>query len=303
MKIMRTVLQIAFCWSLLYSCTAFSQSLTQANSQTLSASAATTSTTVDPLPSMAQVQTRIRTQSSNLNFIFEPPDIKTYGDTIAYTGILNAIGAKSALALLETKKYKTFVIRSDGGEVISAIELGNAIHRLGLDVVVRKACYSSCANYIFTAGNHKTIEEDSFVMWHGDARQRNFVDGMEALAAREASQGADQLTPQERGVLAYRRKTIQAQDLFYSQVKINGRIGRIGHELAEPVQQWVLSVREMAAFGLTQVSAPADYGTPAYCDARRERDLFLAKVSCLQVPPEDVAGTARHAIDPNFFVR
>ncbi len=289
--------------SLLHASAVFCQGIAEANLPAQTASAVNAPKLADSSPSLVHATSNIHPQFAYQNFLFDAPDIKTIGKSIIYKGQLNPVGTKSALALLETKEYSTFVIQSNGGEVNSAIELGSAIHRLGLDVVVRKSCQSSCANYIFTAGIHKTIEDESFVMWHGDARQRDFVEKMNELAAREGSQGADQLTPQERGRLAYSRKSIQAQDDFYNQVKINGRIARVGHELAHPVSQWVLSVEEMAAFGVLQVSAPANYGTPAYCDARRGTNLFLAKVSCLQVAPDDVAGTASHAIDPDFFVR
>ena len=40
-----------------------------------------------------------------------------------------------------------------------------------LDVIVDELCFSSCANYIFTAGKNKIIEKDAIVGWHGSEQQ------------------------------------------------------------------------------------------------------------------------------------
>ena len=63
------------------------------------------------------------------------------------------------------------VINSVGGETRSARTLGRWVHRMGLDVEVEKMCFSSCANYIFPAGNAKTIRANAFVGWHGSETQ------------------------------------------------------------------------------------------------------------------------------------
>ena len=138
-------------------------------------------------------------------------------------------------------------------------------------------------------------------MWHGDARQFNFMDLFDRLRAKEAEVGTERLTARERARLAYIRESTATQDAFYARLGINGRISRVGHELATPVRQWLLSVQEMQAFGVTDVQAPAGYGTPAFCDARREREPLLQMASCLTLTAEDVAGSVAHARPADFL--
>ena len=44
-----------------------------------------------------------------------------------------------------------------------------------LDVIVDELCFSSCANYIFTAGKNKIIGKDAIVGWHGSEQQDLFI--------------------------------------------------------------------------------------------------------------------------------
>ncbi len=66
-------------------------------------------------------------------------------------------------------------LHSPGGEVHVAMAIGREIHRRHLDVEVDRLCYSSCANYLFTAGRNKYLQSVDQVRFHGGALQPNFV--------------------------------------------------------------------------------------------------------------------------------
>ncbi len=66
-----------------------------------------------------------------------------------------------------TPEIDTLVITSTGGDVNYGIKLGNDVFDRKLNVVVRDYCMSSCANYIFLAGNKKSIEKNSIIAFHG----------------------------------------------------------------------------------------------------------------------------------------
>ncbi len=68
-------------------------------------------------------------------------------------------------------KPKRLVITSTGGEVSVGMELGRWVRENNLDVEVEKFCASSCANYVFTAGHFKYLNNDSTLIWHGSAWQ------------------------------------------------------------------------------------------------------------------------------------
>ncbi len=66
-------------------------------------------------------------------------------------------------------------INSGGGITDEAMKIGLWIFDHELDVIVDELCFSSCANYIFTAGKNKIIEKDAIVGWHGSEQQDPFI--------------------------------------------------------------------------------------------------------------------------------
>lgn len=64
---------------------------------------------------------------------------------------------------------KRIHLRSGGGEVTAAMEIGREIRKRGLNVVVDGQCSSSCANYLFIAGIHKSVVKGGMLLMHGGA--------------------------------------------------------------------------------------------------------------------------------------
>jgi hypothetical protein len=95
--------------------------------------------------------------------------VERAGDALIFEGRIDAASAARFLQLLrEDPKITRLVIASGGGLVGPAIDMAEAIHERGLDVEVPRACHSSCANYIFPAGRHKTLGWPGAVAWHGN---------------------------------------------------------------------------------------------------------------------------------------
>ncbi|WP_343564677.1 hypothetical protein [Kiloniella sp. b19] len=111
---------------------------------------------------------------------FPARDTRLFPDdrTVFFEGELETETVNSFLervAELNPGDLERIVIRSGGGETRSARTLGRWVHRMGLDVEVEKLCFSSCANYIFPAGNAKIIRADAFVGWHGSETQFDVI--------------------------------------------------------------------------------------------------------------------------------
>lgn len=66
-------------------------------------------------------------------------------------------------------------IKSGGGDAFAGIAIGHLIHEKQLDVEVIGRCHSSCANYLFPAGNRKVLNKNAIVMYHGNTLQANIV--------------------------------------------------------------------------------------------------------------------------------
>lgn len=107
-----------------------------------------------------------------------PPEITLEGSTAYYTGAIEMEYADDFLDKVSKHgtRIETLVINSNGGETVGGMHIGDWVYDNGIKVVVDKVCFSSCANYIFTAAPAKSIREDSFVGWHGSEQQNRFLD-------------------------------------------------------------------------------------------------------------------------------
>ena len=131
--------------------------------------------------------------------------------TLAFQGRITEESRKAFGQLIDDETT-TVVLTSRGGDVEAALDIANAIHDRGLDVVVRGHCVSSCANYLFLAGRNRMIEPDSFLGFHGTLTSLDLeaqVAEMEA-AARAAGQTDEEIAAQtlsmRRGVEAIRER-------------------------------------------------------------------------------------------------
>lgn len=73
-----------------------------------------------------------------------------------------------------TDKPDLLIISSGGGDIIQGMALGKWVHDHNLNVEVGVVCASSCANYVFPAGNIKFLNKDSVLLWHGSAWQQEW---------------------------------------------------------------------------------------------------------------------------------
>jgi hypothetical protein len=95
---------------------------------------------------------------------------------ITYVGDITAAANKRVMEIFETSqdKPKTLLIFSGGGSTEASMDLGEWILDHALDVEVGDLCFSSCANYVFLAGNVKKLRRESVLMWHGSEWQESW---------------------------------------------------------------------------------------------------------------------------------
>jgi hypothetical protein len=81
------------------------------------------------------------------------------------------------------------LVNSNGGSLYAGIDMGNFIHQNRMTVEVANLCISSCANYIFLAGETKVLNKNSLVVFHGGPKQANFLSLMQQADASNAAPG------------------------------------------------------------------------------------------------------------------
>ena len=107
-----------------------------------------------------------------------PPVITLNGSIASYRGAIEREYTRDFLDRVSRHgtRIDTLVINSGGGETVGGMDFGEWVHDNGIVVVVDTVCFSSCANYIFTAAPSKSIRENAFVGWHGSEQQNRFFD-------------------------------------------------------------------------------------------------------------------------------
>lgn len=105
----------------------------------------------------------------DVRVLLDPPHIQVKGSTLFFDGKIDDGADAVVIELIKKNNIKTLSINSIGGSVEPAMNIGLLIHQRNIDIVVRSVCASACANYLFPAGNKKTLNSDSYLLWHGSA--------------------------------------------------------------------------------------------------------------------------------------
>lgn len=192
--------------------------------------------------------------------------VERNGDTVIYRGRLSEDGLLALRRAGDHPSVKTLLIDSAGGEVVVGMAYGDWISARGLDIVVDRACLSSCANYIFPAGRHKEIQPGAVVAWHGSAQQPGMLELLHQTVAEEIeakglseAMKAKELASARHANVQYLTDAIRKQNLFFYRLGVDEYVTRIGNEKYGIRGFFYLSVADMEAFGIKNVTAPADY--------------------------------------------
>jgi ATP-dependent protease ClpP protease subunit len=190
--------------------------------------------------------------------------VRQQGTTIRYDGRLSDEANAIVHNLLERDKtIRVLEIHSPGGEIGAGMDLGEWVLRHTLDVRVNALCASSCANYVFPAGKHKSIAQGAVVIWHGSAIQEG-LDQMAAadLSSIETSLGRPLSDDEKQQILKasadYMDRMKTRQERFYLNVGVDPRITVFGQQVGCACD-WTIPVADMERFGLHDVVAPSDY--------------------------------------------
>jgi hypothetical protein len=203
-------------------------------------------------------------------------------DEVRFFGSLTPKSVAEFIRLNDDKPVTLLSIYSPGGILAAGIKLGRWVRHKNADVRVSLFCASACANYVFTAGRHKIIAPDSLVMWHGGMQAWELTEIVDELR-REAAQAMPPVAdPYAKFAVAKLKRywgVTEQRDLetaYFKEIGFDGALVLLG---AQPVhydtEWWTATVGVMERYGIRDVEAPADYGTPAYLNKSIFRKLFF----------------------------
>jgi ATP-dependent protease ClpP protease subunit len=181
-----------------------------------------------------------------------------------YVGSLSAEANAKLFALYSDQQTKptTLAIRSPGGNTVAGMELGKWVHENKLDVKVLEGCYSSCANYVFTAGRRKIVSNFAHIGFHGGMSSMSFkIDDASVAALADAQQGGEKVT--RENVLQMIKKMfapqLEQETNYFAMIGVQQRITTLGQSekarkaAPKDAEGWTYSIKDFAKLGVTGI--------------------------------------------------
>jgi hypothetical protein len=192
----------------------------------------------------------------------EPADIKVINDTLFYKGAITDLMVLQALELARGSEVKitNLYIDSGGGSSRSGIIFGNWVYKNKIKVTVDNLCFSSCANYIFTAANGVYVKKNSLIGWHGGAFQKHFTVPMRwyeyAIPNRQAKKEV---------YIALRKELWEKEETaFFDMIDVDQKITTYGQLSENNCQNltrangWNYSVNDLKNMGVNNITMEDD---------------------------------------------
>ncbi|NVE01889.1 peptidase [Massilia sp. BJB1822] len=197
-----------------------------------------------------------------------------------YFGHLSAEANKKALELLNAQAaaITTLSIRSGGGPTEVGMELGRLVRKHKLRVKVMEFCFSSCANYVFTAAPQKIVSNFAVVGYHGGETSSDFQFDDEQEAKFDALPAEQRAAARQQLIDAIKRgRAPQAEQerLYFQEIGVQQRITTLG-ELPEYAKSryaegnspgWTYSIDDFAKLGVTNITVVNGPWNPRFVSA------------------------------------
>jgi len=181
-----------------------------------------------------------------------------------YVGSLSQEANRQAFALFDSLPEKPAIlsIRSKGGPTDAGMELGRWVHANGITVKVMEYCFSSCANYVFTAAPRKVVSNFAVVGYHGGLSSTSFTldSGQEAgLMSLPAAQREIARAKLEQSIRESIAPQVEAERAFFSLIGVQQRITTLGQasnamrNASAKSIGWTFSVADFAKLGVRHI--------------------------------------------------
>lgn len=219
----------------------------------------------------------------------EPP-AQTFIDNgeLNYIGGLSQDANRRVFALYDGAVNKPAVlsIRSKGGLTGAGMELGSWVHARKLTVKVMEYCFSSCANYVFTAAPRKVVSNFAVIGYHGGLNSATFdldASTQAMLAALPVDDRPKALQKIEESIRHGLVKDREAEAAFFGKIGVERRITTLGQEGDAAAAQsdksvgWTFSVAGFSRLGVDAIEVINPPWRPRFVN-------MDAEVTLIEVP-------------------
>ena len=180
--------------------------------------------------------------------------------TATYRGDISLQHNRDFFRRVQDQKIQRLIITSSGGEVLAGIELGHWVYRQQLTLEVRDYCFSSCANYVFTAAADKIIRPGAIVAWHGNYHHL-YQTGLwrDEIPLRMQRYGESRAEARQK-VLQQVTQLVKSEKEFFAAIGVDQYLCWIGKMPPYSVENYYfLSPADMIRFGVNNVQVPENY--------------------------------------------
>ncbi|MDR3608695.1 MAG: hypothetical protein P4M08_15130 [Oligoflexia bacterium] len=126
-------------------------------------------------------------------------------------------GDADQLVELLNQGVSKIVVNSLGGDAEEGLKIGKLLFQKGVDIEVNGVCVSSCANYIFTSGRHKILN-NGVVGYHGNIKALLTVGRTDAVEDMKKQGLTDN---QISSVLAHYQDVAKEESAFLNTVGVS----------------------------------------------------------------------------------
>jgi hypothetical protein len=219
---------------------------------------------------------------------------------IEYQGLITSEANEGVFELYEeaSPKPTAVIIESHGGAAGAAMRLGAWMLDNELDVRVDTFCYSSCANYVFLAGRHKSLASHASLMWHGGTTQpidrsrlEHLLDDMLSSLDAEARDAVLAQRPREQLLELMetsRLELIRRETQFFERIGVDQRITVLGHLFERELLAndrdfagWDLSLSDLEKLGVRGITV---IGDQAWQPWPPRDDLLIYRIQLDRLP-------------------
>ena len=198
-----------------------------------------------------------------------PPETHVFlvAGELNYVGPLSAEANARAFALFDAQETKPTLlsIRSPGGNTDVGMELGSWVRQKGLTVKVLEVCFSSCANYVFTAAEKKIVSNFAVVGYHGGLSSQVFNLDSEteaALAALPAGEGEKARAQLMSSAMNLAASKVERERTFFDAMGVQQRITTLGQAERyrklqasdERMLGWYYDVEDFEKLGVSNIT-------------------------------------------------
>lgn len=188
-------------------------------------------------------------------------EVETDGPLLIIDGYIDQSTVDRIRQLSVDHNFSKVRVNSPGGDPLANIQLGGWIHRQELDIEVYEQCLHSCANYLFTAAQEKTIHPGAIVAWSGGALEESWT-----------QQWQDYLIPGVRHVVEqYLDRFLRREIRFFERVGVDQRITVYGQEdesscMSDDMKGFYYSVPDLLSMGVYDVNTPEQNWDEAFAN-------------------------------------